>query len=235
MTSSGGPGADAPVSSGQALGPDQAQVQGQDQAQAPAGPGHPGPAGPAGPGGSGWPQRLRSLGPGRLTALTAVVLGAAAIVILSFTGTGGLRHTAAAQAKNFTLAKLGNPGQQLSLNSLAGRPVIVNFFASWCQPCQRETPMLARFFRARHGQVHIIGIDVSDTTRSALAFVHRTGVAYPVVTEPSTDATVIAYDLPGLPDTFFLNSRHQIVKRVYGAVTQAELAAGATLIGQRAH
>jgi thiol-disulfide isomerase/thioredoxin len=211
MTDSGGPSRDGPVGSEQAPDPDQ---------------------GPAAT--SGWPQRLRSLGPGRATALTAVVLGIAAIVILSLTGTGGPRHAPAVQAKNFTLAELGNPGRQISLNSLAGRPVIVNFFASWCEPCQRETPMLARFFQARHGQVHIIGIDVSDTTRSALAFVHRTGVAYPVVTEPSTDPTVIAYDLPGLPDTFFLNSRHQIVKRIYGAVTQAELAAGAAQIGQQA-
>jgi cytochrome c biogenesis protein CcmG, thiol:disulfide interchange protein DsbE len=214
MTLPGAPGPDGPVSTGPA----------QDQGPRRAAPGE-----------SSWPQRLRGLGPGRLTALTAVVLGAAAIVILSFAGASGPQHTADVQAKNFTLAELGNPGRRISLNSLAGRPVIVNFFASWCTPCQRETPMIARFYRASRGQVHIIGIDVSDTTRSALAFVQRTGVAYPVVTEPSTDPTVMAYDLPGLPDTFFLNSRHQIVKRVYGAVTQAELTAGAALIGQRAH
>jgi cytochrome c biogenesis protein CcmG/thiol:disulfide interchange protein DsbE len=216
MTERGVPGQDGALRDEQAPGP------GQDQ-------------GPAAPGGPGWPQRQRGLGPGQLTALAAVVLGAIAIVILSFTGTGSPQHTAAVQAKNFTLTELGSPGRQISLNSLAGRPVIVNFFASWCTPCQRETPMIAQFYRARHGQVHIIGIDVSDTTRAALAFVHRTGVAYPVVTEPSTDPTVMAYDLPGLPDTFFLNSRHQIVKRVYGAVTKAELTAGAALIGQRAH
>ena len=159
------------------------------------------------------------------------------IVILSFTGTGGGAASGPAHpAKNFSLGTLGNPGQQLSLNSLAGRPVIVNFFASWCEPCQKETPMLARFFRARHGERddHRHRRQRPDT-RSALAFVapdrrdlpgrHRT------VHRSHRDRLRSA----GIArDTFFLDSRHRIVKRVYGAVTQAELTAGAALIGQRA-
>lgn len=94
--------------------------------------------------------------------------------------------------------------------------------------------MLAQFFRARHGRVAVIGIDVSDQASAALAFVHRNGVTYPVATEPASDSTVIAYDLPGLPATFFLDARHRIVKRVYGAVTQAELTSGAALMDERA-
>jgi cytochrome c biogenesis protein CcmG/thiol:disulfide interchange protein DsbE len=115
---------------------------------------------------------------------------------------------------------------------MAGRPVIVNFFASWCTPCQKETPMLARF--ARHTNVAVIGVDVNDPTSSALAFVHKTGVTYPVATESAMGSTVVNYNLPGLPATFFLDSRHRIVKRVYGAVTQAELTSGTALISERA-
>jgi len=180
-------------------------------------------------------HRLGGLGPARLVALTAVVAGIVVILALSFTGAGaGSQHTPATPAKNFSLQALGQPGRQISLNSLAGRPVIVNFFASWCTPCRKETPLLARFFRARHGSVAIIGIDVSDQATAALAFVHRSGVTYPVATEPASDSTVIAYDLPGLPATFFLDAHHRIVKRVYGAVTQAELTSGTALINQRA-
>ena len=73
--------------------------------------------------------------------------------------------------------------------------------------------MLARF--AKHTSVAVIGIDVNDPASSALAFVHKTGVTYPVGTETAMGSTVIAYDLPGLPATFFLDSHHRIVKRVY--------------------
>ena len=178
-------------------------------------------------------HRLRGLGAARLTALTAVLVGVAVIVTLSLTGTGGGPHRAApAPAKNFSLGALGHPGQRITLSSLAGRPVIVNFFASWCTPCQKETPMLARF--ARHTSVAIVGIDVNDPTSSALACVHKTGVTYPVATESAMGRTVINYNLPGLPATFFLDSRHRIVKRVYGAVSQAELTTGAALISGRA-
>jgi cytochrome c biogenesis protein CcmG/thiol:disulfide interchange protein DsbE len=178
-------------------------------------------------------HRLRGLGAARLTALTAVLAGVVVIVTLSITGTGGGPHQAPpAPAKNFSLGALGHPAHRITLSSLAGRPVIVNFFASWCTPCQKETPMLARF--AKHTNVAVIGIDVNDPTSSALAFVHKTGVTYPVATESAMGSTVVNYNLPGLPATFFLDSRHRIVKRVYGAVTQAELTSGTALVSERA-
>jgi len=178
-------------------------------------------------------HRLRGLGAARLTALTAVLTGVVVIVTLSITGTGGGPHQAPpAPAKNFSLGALGHPAHRITLSSLAGRPVIVNFFASWCTPCQKETPMLARF--AKHTNVAVIGIDVNDPTSSALAFVHKTGVTYPVATESAMGSTVVNYNLPGLPATFFLDSRHRIVKRVYGAVTPAELTSGTALVSKRA-
>jgi len=178
-------------------------------------------------------HRLRGLGAARLTALTAVLAGVVVIVTLSITGTGGGPHQAPpAPAKNFSLGALGHPAHRITLGSLAGRPVIVNFFASWCTPCQKETPMLARF--AKHTNVAVIGIDVNDPTSSALAFVHKTGVTYPVATESAMGSTVVDYNLPGLPATFFLDSRHRIVKRVYGAVTPAELTSGTALVSKRA-
>ena len=179
-------------------------------------------------------HRLRGLGPARLTAVAAVLVGIVVIVTLSITGTGGAgpHQARPTPARNFSLGALGHPAHRITLSSLAGRPVIVNFFASWCAPCQKETPMLARF--AKHTSVAVIGIDVNDPASSALAFVHKTGVSYPVATESAMGSTVVNYNLPGLPATFFLDSHHRIVKRVYGAVTQAELTSGTTLISARA-
>jgi cytochrome c biogenesis protein CcmG/thiol:disulfide interchange protein DsbE len=168
----------------------------------------------------------------RLIAIGAAV--AAVIVALSVlgatigSGRSAPRHLSV--ARNFTLSALGHPGQHVSLASFAGRPVIVNFFASWCEPCKRETPLIARSYRTTHGHPAVIGIDVNDSAAAAEAFVRKNGVAYPVGTDPLPMNTAIAYRLPGLPATFFLNARHQIVKRVFGALTPATLAAGRKLM-----
>ena len=166
-------------------------------------------------------------------AATVVTVAVALIVIGATVGSGAPAPRDLGQAKPFTLSVLGHPGQHLSLQSQAGHPVIVNFFASWCTPCQKETPLIARFYRARQGQVAIIGIDVNDSASAAMSYVRKSGVSYPVAVDPLPMKTATAYRLPGLPATFFLNARHRIVKRVFGAVTQAELTSGATLMMQR--
>ena len=149
-------------------------------------------------------------------------------------GSGPAKRHDLGQAKNFDLSVLGQPGRRLSLESMAGRPVIVSFFASWCAPCHKQTLLIARFYRARAGRVAVIGIDVNDKAHAALSFIHNSGVTYPVAVDPMPMKTATAYNLPGLPATFFLNARHTIVKRVFGPVTEAGLRSGASLMTQRA-
>ena len=196
----------------------------------------PAPEVTTGPAVPGWRGRLGVLRRPRVAvpaAIAGVVIVALAVAGATV-GTGGGAPHSLGEAKNFTLGVLGHPGQQLSLRSMADRPVIVNFFASWCEPCQRETPLIARFYRDSGGRPAIIGVDVNDSAPAAMRFVHNSGVTYPVVADPAPMTAAIAYNLPGLPATFFLNSRHVIVKRVYGAVTQAELTTGARLMAGRA-
>jgi thiol-disulfide isomerase/thioredoxin len=186
--------------------------------------------GTASPGG-----RMRALRSPRVALIIAITVAVAValIVIGATTGSGAPRSHDLGQARNFTLGVVGHPSQHLSLQSMAGDPVIVNFFASWCPPCRKETPMIARFYRARQGRVRVIGIDVNDSPSKALPFIHASGVTYPVAADPIPMKTALAYGLPGLPATFFLNAQHRIVKRVFGAVTQAELTSCATLMAQR--
>jgi cytochrome c biogenesis protein CcmG/thiol:disulfide interchange protein DsbE len=115
------------------------------------------------------------------TVIVAAALAVAAII-------GGLAATEAASgqpgagpprpARQFTLGRLGHPGEHVSLTQFAGQPVIVNFFASWCGPCQHETPLLAGFYREHGGKIRVIGIDSNDPTAKALKFVARERVAY---------------------------------------------------------
>jgi cytochrome c biogenesis protein CcmG, thiol:disulfide interchange protein DsbE len=167
--------------------------------------------------------------------VTTAVFGlfAAAIVVVSLIGSRSSGSPAQSDpaAPAFTLAALGTPGQKVALTQYKGKPLIVNFWASWCPPCQQETPLLARWYKAQDGRVNLIGLDENDSTAKALVFVHAKGVSYPIGVDPGPAlATASAYGVVALPQTFFLNAQHRIVDRIYGAVTQADLAAGVRLM-----
>jgi thiol-disulfide isomerase/thioredoxin len=164
-------------------------------------------------------------------ACAAAAVAIVVIAVLSLAGGGsGADTRALPAARSFTLPVLGHPGEKISLAAFAGRPVIVNFFASWCPPCKRETPTLARFYRESGGRIAMIGVDSNDKAGPALRFVRSAGVRYPVGSDPLPAATTISYGVYGLPQTFFLNAQHQIVKRIFGAVTMRELGQAVALM-----
>jgi cytochrome c biogenesis protein CcmG, thiol:disulfide interchange protein DsbE len=160
-------------------------------------------------------------------AAVLVALGIA-LVLISATASNkpSLRF-----AKPFTLTALGHAGQQVSLASAAGKPVIINFFASWCGPCKKETPLLASFYRQHDGRVLIIGIDSADQQAAALKFIDADHVDYPVGFDPIPASTAIAYGALQLPQTFFLNAKHQIVRHIRGDLTRSELESWASSLG----
>jgi cytochrome c biogenesis protein CcmG, thiol:disulfide interchange protein DsbE len=166
-----------------------------------------------------------------VVALAGLAVIGVLTVAVADAGTGHGSHHQAPKgpvaAQPFTLAELGRAGRQVSLAGYAGRPVIVNFFASWCTPCRHETPLLAKFYAAHHGQVQVIGIDSNDTTAAALKFVQAEHVGYPVGADPLPAKTATSYGVLALPQTFFLNARHQIVRHIVGQVTARDLAAWA--------
>jgi cytochrome c biogenesis protein CcmG/thiol:disulfide interchange protein DsbE len=174
--------------------------------------------------------RRRRLGARARLLISGVAAVAATAAALMALGSVSAKPPAAPPiAKNFSLPVLGHAGEHISLASLAGKPVIINFFASWCPPCRHETPLIARFYRSTHGRVEIIGIDENDPTASALRFTHADGVRYPVGVD-SAAGTANIYGVGVLPQTFFLNAQHRVVERIAGAVTLRELQQGMSLI-----
>jgi cytochrome c biogenesis protein CcmG, thiol:disulfide interchange protein DsbE len=205
-----------------------------------AGPPEPDPmqAGQPRPGKPGGPRLLRLPGGKRpptlvIVAVVVSVVLVGAIIAIDATSHAGAKAAAARPAPAFSLPSLRDPGQQVSLSAYRGQPVIVNFFASWCGPCKKETPLLAGFYRAARGKVVIIGVDADDSAPQARSFVTADGVGYPVGFE-TTPAVADAYGVsgPGIPETFFLDGRHRIVKRILGGVTMKELTAGVALMDE---
>jgi cytochrome c biogenesis protein CcmG/thiol:disulfide interchange protein DsbE len=167
----------------------------------------------------------------KISYLTAAVVLAAAVALVVTLAGGQAKKTGPPPvAKGFSLAQLGQPGSRVTLASSTGRPVIINFFASWCTPCQHETPMLAKFYLSMHGRVRVLGIDSNDQTAAALGFVSKTGVRYPVGFDPYPSTTTTSYGVYALPQTFFLNARHQIVLHVLGSLTTKDLTRGVALM-----
>lgn len=112
----------------------------------------------------------------------------------------------------------------MTLRQFAGRPVVVNFWASWCTPCRNEMPVLEAASRHARDEVAFLGIDVNDTRSDAAAFVARVKVTYPIAYDPS-GATTGPYGLFGLPTTVFVNRSGTIVGTHAGAFDARTLAA----------
>ena len=165
---------------------------------------------------------------GYLAAVVVVVVVVALVVTLA--GGQAKKSGPPPLAKNFSLAQLGRSGSRLTLASYAGHPLIINFFASWCPPCRRETPMLAKWYLSMHGRVQVLGIDSNDETAPALRFVQKAGVHYPVAVDPYPATTTTSYGVLALPQTFFLNARHRIVLHVLGPLTTKDLTKGVSLM-----
>jgi cytochrome c biogenesis protein CcmG/thiol:disulfide interchange protein DsbE len=152
----------------------------------------------------------------------------AGIAVASGGPSSGSARPADPVAPTFSFPVLGHSGQRVSLGDYSGKPVIVNFFASWCVPCKQETPLLARFYHTEQAKVAVVGLDENDVLGNAMSFTHSDGVSYPVGWDPQLTAAD-AYGVSALPQTFFLNAEHRIVDRIFGAVTLASLHKGIAL------
>ena len=155
----------------------------------------------------------------------------AVIALLVLLGVGLLRPRDGADpivgqtAPDFKLRNLD--GGTMTLSQFKGRPVIINFFASWCLPCRDEAPMLRQAaidYAAKN--VLILGIAYSDKEADTRKFRDEFQLGFPVLMDDNESRAAIAYGLAGVPETYFVSRDGRILIRHKGPVEAKDLEAG---------
>jgi cytochrome c biogenesis protein CcmG/thiol:disulfide interchange protein DsbE len=105
-----------------------------------------------------------------------------------------------------------------------GKWVLVNFWASWCEPCRAESPLLERFYdQHRARDFTVLGINLYDTTGDALDFTRRYGLTYPQLRESGGDDRKQAYGMTGFPESFLVDPQGHIAAIRRGPVDSSYL------------
>lgn len=190
--------------------------------------------------------RPRTSGGGRRVAV--LLLLTAAVVLIAYAVYASIGVTKAASAgnlstlystgsgplvgkrlPNFSLGSVANSSVTVNSSALQGHPAIVNFFASWCIPCQKETPMLAKEAAAEGSKVKFVGVDEGSVRSSEIKFLQAKGVMYPVAFD-STQSLRSTFELVGLPTTVFVSPSGRVVSEVIGQLSQSSLRRNVSLL-----
>jgi cytochrome c biogenesis protein CcmG/thiol:disulfide interchange protein DsbE len=117
----------------------------------------------------------------------------------------------------------GLDGRPVDLAALRGRPVVVNFWATWCEPCVREFPLLRQAAAShRPDRLAVVGVLVNDRPAAARAFVRRHDATWPIALDP-TATTAGRWGAVGLPHTWFIRPDGTLASHQLGELSQAAL------------
>lgn len=159
----------------------------------------------------------------------ALVLLAAAAAAVNGNGRPALRNASPVlpfvgyYAPSAVSADLRRTGQNLIVGPHPGHGVILNFFASWCPPCQAEAPSLEQFYRNLPARVLLIGVDMGneDSQLAAEEFLRRYGLTFPVARDAGGQAAA-AFDVASIPTTIGIDTGGRIVARIQGPLNPYE-------------
>ena len=127
-------------------------------------------------------------------------------------------------APDFTVVD-GN-GNTVKLSDYMGKPIVLNFWASWCGPCQMEMPDFQKKYMELGDEVVFLMVNMTDgareTVQSAADFVSRNGYTFPVLFDVHYDAAT-AYSVYSLPTTYFIDAQGNVVAKFSGAMSESLL------------
>lgn len=180
------------------------------------------PSESGGPAAAGRARRHRT----RWIAAGVLVAGAGLVAVLAtrppFTATEVDTPLLGHQAPTLEGTTLG--GQRFDMASLRGRWVVVNFFASWCSPCQEEEPALVAFAYQHRGTsgAALVGVVYDDTAAAARSFMTSAGASWPALEDPG-GLLAVDYGVRAPPETFIVSPTGTVVAHLDGPVTSAQL------------
>jgi cytochrome c biogenesis protein CcmG/thiol:disulfide interchange protein DsbE len=159
---------------------------------------------------------------GALAALVAVLAYGLASSQPDVSIEEGLARGERRPAPELRLPRLDGGGRE-SLADYRGRVVVLNYWASWCEPCRAESPLLERWHRrlTRRGGT-VVGVDVLDVTSDARRFIREYGLSYPMLRDKDGD-THADFGVVGYPETFAIDRRGRIAALERGPVDDAWL------------
>ena len=156
---------------------------------------------------------------------------ALAVAVVAFAAPIFLRRSSSLVGKpapDFALEIVNQPGHETAgdrvhLAELRGKPVVLDFWATWCGPCQMQAPVLERLSqRLRARGVTIVGVNTSDEPGLAAAYARRRGLSYPIVYDAG-DRVASAYGVSGLPTLVVVNGAGDVTAVRTGFEDEAQL------------
>ena len=141
--------------------------------------------------------------------------------------TGGIFRPYWEEAADFTVYDQDyNP---VSLENFLGKPIVLNFWASWCGPCKAEMPDFQEAYETYGDQVQFVLINLTDgnreTAQSATAYVTQQGYTFPIYFDPYYSA-VSAYGITSIPATFFIDAEGHVLDKASGSINASRLVRG---------
>jgi cytochrome c biogenesis protein CcmG, thiol:disulfide interchange protein DsbE len=165
----------------------------------------------------------------RVVRLGCAVAAAIAVTLITAAAQGGttldpsaLREGDGAAAPEFQLEDLRDPKETIDLAGFAGRPVVLNFWASWCVPCRSEMPALQAAHQRLADRVVFLGVNHQDSRTAAIDLLDETGVTYPSGRDPGGEVAA-SYGLYGLPATVFIGPDGELLATRTGEISETEL------------